>query len=94
MRSAPCLLSMLAIACVLACILILPSPARADSAAWRGESLTPLPPVMAGAWSKFKDRTLNFLANTFDSRERMIQLATIGLCLGLFIIVRAGHINK
>ena len=43
--------------------------------------------VFAGVGDYF-DRAMDFVRQAFGSRMRMIQVVTIGACIGLFIILR------
>jgi hypothetical protein len=49
----------------------------------RGPRVTNLP-AAAGCTASF----FNFVRETINSRRRMVQLATVGLCIGLFIMMR------
>ena len=69
-----------------ALLVLAPPPARAADA-WRLSTPAALgPPTVCRAG--MVDRFETFIYSTFNSRERMIQLSTIAVCLGLYIMLR------
>jgi hypothetical protein len=40
------------------------------------------------AFSTGLGRVMSFFENTFNDRRRMIQLAALGMCIGLYILMR------
>jgi len=71
---------------VLAFELAVPPVQAADTAAagLPQASLAAPPAVMAGAWQLIT-KPLDMLAG---NKRRMIQLATVGMCIGLYILMR------
>jgi len=45
--------------------------------------------VLADGWSL--SRAWGWVENALSNRRRMIQMATVGLCLGLYILMRNKH---
>jgi hypothetical protein len=45
--------------------------------------------VLADGWSI--SRAWSWVENALSNRRRMIQMATVGLCLGLYILMRNKH---
>jgi hypothetical protein len=39
-------------------------------------------------WTYYRTQAENLLFNSFRSRERMVQLVLVGVCIGLFIMLK------
>jgi hypothetical protein len=73
---------MLLLGLVPAPLLAAETPAAGNGPGWHTA------PAAVSTWENLKTQFLNFLFTTLRSRERMIQVAAIGVGLGLYIMLR------
>ncbi len=63
-------------------------PTAAANPAPRPVAVTASPPASLFAATTGLGRVLSFLESTLSDRRRMIQLAALGMCIGLYILMR------